>query len=70
MSAGLDTARSEEVNEHEEHFTNAKLAVAEFARFAVNGSKTPELDALAGKTCRVAFGNGMRPEVWSVFQKR
>ncbi|GMH57654.1 hypothetical protein TrST_g2331 [Triparma strigata] len=44
--------------------------IGEFARFAVNGSKTPELDALAGKTCRVAFGNGMRPEVWSVFQKR
>ena len=44
--------------------------IGEFARFAVNGSKTPELDAQAGKTCRVAFGNGMRPEVWRRFQAR
>mmetsp|Transcript_16179 Transcript_16179/g.32256 ORF Transcript_16179/g.32256 Transcript_16179/m.32256 type:complete len:656 (+) Transcript_16179:22-1989(+) len=44
--------------------------IGEFARFAVNGSKTPELDAQAGKTCRVALGNGMRPEVWRRFQDR
>ena len=37
--------------------------IGEFARFALNGSKDPEKDKLCGKTLRVAFGNGMRPEV-------
>jgi len=28
------------------------------------------MDARCGKTLRVAFGNGMRPEVWVPFQKK
>jgi len=44
--------------------------IGEFARFALNGSKDREKDRLCGKTLRVAFGNGMRPEVWTPFQKR
>ncbi|GMI47372.1 hypothetical protein TrCOL_g11238 [Triparma columacea] len=44
--------------------------IGEFARFALTGSKDAEMDAKCGKTLRVAFGNGMRPEVWVPFQKQ
>jgi hypothetical protein len=51
-------------------FCFCSLRSMQFARFALTGSKDAEMDAKCGKTLRVAFGNGMRPEVWVPFQKQ
>ena len=53
-----------------EHGCTVLQYIGEFARFAVNSSKNEELDMKCGKTLRVAFGNGMRPEIWETFRRR